>query len=345
MIKRVYSKRQKRFVWMINVTCDGRRIRTSGFATQKEASDAIAALRLRQRSVRLGLTVETPQVTLKQLLTARKDDKHANSTRTRERLVGYFEVFVTATGPETPVRSVGLSHLRAFRDSLGKLRPSTLKYKMAGVISSLNSAGMYFPELEDYRTPRLTMPQVKGRSTLVPRAEFQSVLTMLRTLNRPNYAKAADVLELLALTGARVGEILSLTPSQIDWDRELLTLSSKTKMVRLIPIVPRTRQLLTNWVPLEFGYHSLKKYAKAAAKHAGCSIHRDHWTIHDIRRTAASLLAEAGTSHSIIAALLGHTLSGATAVYTHATIPALRLAALILERSCTDSVAHHLKAV
>jgi integrase len=54
------------------------------------------------------------------------------------------------------------------------------------------------------------------------------------------------------------------------------------------------------------------------------------WRIHDIRHTAASVLAEASVSHSIIAALLGHRLGGVTALYTHATLTALNQAVDIL---------------
>jgi integrase len=349
MIKKVYSKRQKKEVWSINLTVDNCRIRQSGFATKDEAEDAVAAIRLRQRARRLGLEVAEAEITLAELLKARKKDKTCTSSRNRERLLSYFDDFVHATDPQLPVRSVGLSHLRAFRDSLSHQKPSTIKFKMAGVVGSLNAAPLYFPALENYRAPRLKGPRVPRREVLVPRDEFKALLAALRTSTRPRYPETADLLEMLALTGARIGEILSLTRQQIDWERELLTLhASKTKTtkpVRFVPITGRMRIILERW---RFGFvnynhaHALSIRMRVNLK---IGIPPAHWRIHDIRHTTASQMAEAGVSQSIIAEMLGHTLGGTTARYTHATMPALRQAALVLERWCADDPAVHLRAV
>ncbi len=347
MIKKVYSTRQRAYTWAINITVDRRRIRQSGFATKDEAQNAIAALRLRQRAHRLGLDVDEPEITLQQLLEARQADKAATGTRTRKRLLSYFADFVAVTDPLLPVRTVGLSHLRRYRDMLSAHAAGTIKFKMAGVVSALNSAPLYFPSLENYRAPRLIGPKVQQRAVLVPRKEFLALLTTLRTSPLPRYPQAADVLELLALTGARVGEILSLKPAQIDRERGLVTLwASKTKSSRLVPIVARSGAILSDWQTPEFKYHAFRKMVSRAARLSGSKLVREGgWTVHDIRHTAASLLAEAGISHSIIAALLGHTLTGMTAHYTHATLPALRAAALILEQWCTGNIATPLRVV
>jgi len=346
VIHRVYSKREKAWRWAINITVDGRRVRQGGFATKDEATAAIAALRLRQRAHKLGLDVDEPEITLQQLLTARQADKQASSTRNRTRLLGYFADFVAMTDPMLPVRSVGLSHLRAYRDTLSKQKPGTIRFKMAGVVGSLNAAPLYFPALENYRAPRLVGPKVTQRAVLVPRGEFLTLLTTLRTSPLPRYARAADVLELLMLTGARVGEILALKPAQVDQERGLLSIyASKTKSTRLVPIAPRAALLLADWSTPNFDYHAFLKIVARGARLSGFKLQSDHWRIHDIRHTAASLLAEAGVSHSIIAALLGHTLPGVTAHYTHATLPALRKAVEVLETLVTGSIATPLRLV
>lgn len=346
MIHRVKSKRQKKYVWAINITCDGQRIRQSGFNTRDEAEDAVAAIRLRQRSRRLGLEIAEAEITLGQLLKARNKDKAASDTRMRTVMLASFIAFVKHAGDDLPVRSVKLTHLHRYRDTCTGGR-AALNNKMAGVIATLNAAPRYFPELEGYRAPRMTKFRLPGRSVLVPRKEFQALLTALRTGTRAHGPEVAAVIEMLSLTGARVGEILSLEPKQIDWERELLTIiatkTRTTKPTRLIPLTPRMSALLHNWQKPTVTYYTLHKVfsrTRQSLPDAG-----PRWRVHDLRHNCASLLAEAGVSHAIIAEMLGHALAGVTARYTHATIPALRQAALVLERWCADSASSHLKIV
>lgn len=337
MIFRRYSPRQKRHVWCINITVDGQRIRSSGFATKQEAEEAVAALRLRQRARRFGLEIDSPEITLAELLQARKRDTVYTSTYSKKRLLGYFEDFVLATGPEVPVKAITLSHLRDHRERLSaKFKPATVRVRMAGAISALNAAGSYFPALEGYVCPRLRGgAPVRGRNVLVPRTEFLKLLDALRASDRPKHPLVADVLELLALTGARVSEILNLQTKQIDLDRQTITLHGKGDYVRVIPLSPRAAQLLAGWTPGQIDYPSLRQMAMLRAQKVGIKFSGEtNWHIHDIRHTAASVLAESGTSHSVIAALLGHTLGGVTARYTHASMKALRDAVLVLEGWC-----------
>jgi integrase len=203
---------------------------------------------------------------------------------------------------------------------------------MAGVTGSLNAARLYFPELENYRAPSLPGLVVESRSTLVPRAELRRLVTTLRKANKYANTRSgvADLLELLQLTGARVSELTTLEPAQIDFDRHLLTLSgSKTHTKRTIPMSDRVESILRNAsLP---SYCAAHQTLKVICEQEGIRFGRSGWVIHDIRHTAASILAEAGISHSIIAALLGHRLGGMTAIYTHATLPALKQAVSVLE--------------
>lgn len=345
MIYKKYSKRQKRWVWAINFTVSGKRIRQSGFATQEEAKEAIASVRMRHRSWRLGLEVPESEITLGQLLEARRKDKSAADSTMRARMLGWFADFVASVGPAMAVRSVKLTHLHRFRDaSTGG--PAALNNKVAGVIAALNASQRYFPELEDYRAPKMTMAKTAGRSVLVPRKEFQALLTALRTSPRNRYPEIASIIEMLGLTGARVGEILSLKPAQVDWERELLTIyatkTRTTKPLRVIPLTPRMTAILRNWNKPTLTYPSLYKIFRTIRNH---TIPGSSWHLHDIRHTAASLMAEAGISHAIIADMLGHVLSGMTQRYTHATIPGLRVAALVLEHWCTDAAGSNLRVV
>ena len=78
--------------------------------------------------------------------------------------------------------------------------------------------------------------------------------------------------------------------------------------------------------------HTMRLTVEIVARQIGIPLGRDRWVLHDIRHTAASVLAEAGISHSIIATVLGHRLGGMTAIYTHATLQALKDAMNVLEQ-------------
>jgi integrase len=336
MISRVYSKRLRKHVWQIDLTIAGTRIREASFATKIEAECAIGAIRNHYRNDRLGIETPQPETTLADLLEARLKCPIAQSTRNRRRLVGYFEEFVLLMGDDLPVRHVSLARLKAFRDTLiARHKPSTVEFKMAGVIGSLNNAKLYFNHLEDYRAPSLASLVVESRERTVPRSELRDVIKFLREPYRqdptPRLA-AADSLEMLILTGARVGEILSLQKRQVDFDRNQVTIhASKTHSKRAIPLTKGVEAILRRRLDSWPSYPALRHLWRLSAQANKILVGYDGWTIHDIRHTAASNLAEAGVSHSVIAALLGHKLGGITAKYTHASIPALTEAVRILE--------------
>ena len=63
----------------------------------------------------------------------------------------------------------------------------------------------------------------------------------------------------------------------------------------------------------------------------------DHWVIHDLRRTARSLLSKVGVSSEIAERVLGHTIKGVEGVYnrhayTEEKAEALNKLAALVER-------------
>lgn len=334
-IYQVISKRTGRKVWAVDVTIDGVRHRRSDFATRQDAIDAIAGLRMTARSVRYGIASSKATITLGDLLEAREADPICNSSRNRKRLKGFFRSFVEFCGSRTPVRDVTLARMREFRDTMLRtsLKPSTIEFHMAGVVGALNSGPLYFPELETFKAPTLPSLVTVSRSTLVPRAELLAVVGALRAPHRYQHTReaAADVLEMLQLTGARVSEVCSLTRKDVHFDRHIFTLyGSKTHSHRTLPTTPSIEMILRRRAVFPSA-QAMSQVVKLVAPDVGLEIGRDTWVMHDIRHTAASVLAEAGISHSIIATVLGHRLGGMTAIYTHATLQALKDAMSVLE--------------
>jgi integrase len=70
-----------------------------------------------------------------------------------------------------------------------------------------------------------------------------------------------------------------------------------------------------------------------------------HWTPHDLRRTAATILDREGYSLEQIGALLAHTRKGVTAVYARWDKFALRREmALVIERVLRETLADEQEA-
>lgn len=137
------------------------------------------------------------------------------------------------------------------------------------------------------------------------------------------YAVAA--IRLLLLTGARLGEILTLQWSHVDFERQMLRLpDSKTgqKTIQLSPAavtvaksLPRVKgnpYVIVGRVPgghivnLQKPWRRIRALAKL-----------DDVRIHDLRHTFASRAAANGASLPMIGKLLGHTSTQTTARYTH----------------------------
>lgn len=148
---------------------------------------------------------------------------------------------------------------------------------------------------------------------------------------------AANAVKLLALTGARRGEVLSATWEEFDLDRGIWTKPSH-----------HTKQKRTEHVPLNGPAMSLLEALRAEAS-AGqvhlfpgdapgkpiANIQRlwrrvcrdaglEGVRLHDLRHTYASSLVSGGVSLHIVGRLLGHTQPQTTARYAHLDDHALR---------------------
>jgi integrase len=331
IIKKVYSKRLKRSLWSINGRIDGIQYRQARWDKKSDAEEFVENLRREARGGYPNLRAQAEVTTLGDLLEMRLRDPQCQSTRNRRRLVGFFEEFVNYTGPDLPLRNLSVTRLKQYRDSLLGFKPSTIEFKMAGVTGALNNARLYFPDFENFGAPRLPGLETIGREVIVSGSELHAVVDELRRVGRD---KMADILELLILTGCRIGEILSLTQKQIDHERRVIVLlpeHTKTRRKREIPFSEASETIFRRWDDDCPSYRWFYLATVRAANSRGILVGYDNWRIHDIRHTAASILAEAGINTAIIARLLGHKIGGMTEKYIHATDPALRQAVNVLD--------------
>ena len=194
----------------------------------------------------------------------------------------------------------------------------------------------------DNPTKGITRFQEQKRQRYLRGDEIARLTDVLAT--HPNRAHA-NAVRLLLLTGARRGEVLSATWSQIDFDAGTWTKPSshtKQKRTHVVPLAPSALRLLAEIkAEAEAAWARIRQYAKTAGRTSKPSpfifpVNDGHLTdvktfwaaacaeagiegarLHDLRHTYASVLASEKLSLPIIGALLGHSNPNTTARYSH----------------------------
>jgi integrase len=147
---------------------------------------------------------------------------------------------------------------------------------------------------------------------------------------------AVAALRLLIFTGCRLGEILHLRWSDVDFERGMLHLAdSKTgkksvvlnaPALAVLDAIPRVGDFViagqSRSGKPERPRSDLKKPWSAIRRHAGLEGLR----IHDLRHSFASVGAGAGLGLPIVGKLLGHTQASTTQKYAHLDNDPLRRA-------------------
>lgn len=136
------------------------------------------------------------------------------------------------------------------------------------------------------------------------------------------------IVKLLILTAQRRGEVAAMQWSQLDLDAGLWTLPAQlTKNGRqhIVPLAPRAKALLAS-LPRFSGDHvfpahgvnpAFANFSMGKAKLDKFAPVAD-WTLHDLRRSAATHMARLGIAPHVIERLLNHvsgTFSGVAGVY------------------------------
>ncbi len=123
------------------------------------------------------------------------------------------------------------------------------------------------------------------------------------------------------LTGCRRGEILGIRPEDVGPDSIAVRAGgTKTLRARTIPIVPPLRQYLP-MIPLKINAEGLK----SGFRHARERAEMPWVTFHDLRRSCATLMVEAGVDLYVVSRLLGHSSVAVTqSRYGHMQVDAVR---------------------
>jgi integrase len=176
---------------------------------------------------------------------------------------------------------------------------------------------------DEFRTPIVRgmgrcKPKERERSRILTDKELQAVWKAADTAG-----EFGALIKFLLLTGARRNEASHMRRGEIDGaDWTLPAARNKTKVDLTRPLSQAAQAILKerprfDGCPFVFsndgrvpigGYSFLKKRFDQACKVSG-------WQLHDLRRTARSLLSRAGVSSDHSERCLGHAISGVRAVY------------------------------
>ena len=224
--------------------------------------------------------------------------------------------------------------------------------RAVSVCSAILSTAVRWELLERNPTLQSHRNSEEGRERYLTPDELKA---LGKALEESPAQDSADVVRLLLLTGARVGEVLAMRWEQLDlavgvWTKPAST--TKQNKTHRVPLSAPAVTVLKKRIPAgkKAGDGKARTLDRSAKKGnpwvfpgEGADGHmttiRTFWAaickrakikgarIHDLRHTFASLLVSAGESLPVVGALLGHTQAKTTSRYAHLMDEALRSAA------------------
>ncbi len=246
------------------------------------------------------------------------------SPRTRKVYLGHLRRFLEWCGggsleiPEDPAERG-----QAYILELLRQKPISRGYQNQ-VVSALR---FFFESVLGQPTLALKIPR--------PRKEHRlpTVLSpgeVSRMMAKPRNLKHRALLMLLYSTGLRVGELVRLTPADLDLDRGLVRVRGgkgrRDRYTLLAQKAAKAVGIYRDAFPTDqwlfpgdrAGRHltprSVQRVVKNAAREAGIE---KNVTAHTLRHSFATHLLEGGTNLRVIQKLLGHQSARTTQIYTH----------------------------
>lgn len=187
-----------------------------------------------------------------------------------------------------------------------------------------------------------------SRDRVLGEDELRLLLRAIATLDKPR----GDYVELLLLTAQRYSEVADMLESELELTspEPIWTLPSarmKSGKAHTVPLIPRavdiikglTRRPGSRRIFETFSATHLKTaidvaLLKAALQEAAArgdeasEVNIAHWTLHDLRRSAATHMSRLGVDVIVIERVLGHTMRGVMATYQRNTFDNEKRAAL-----------------
>lgn len=331
-----------------------RRVRIYEFDSRADAETAASLLLLADRQAKFGIAPAAERPLLRELVEAKLSRivRRPEFVRAR-RVFSTWSDLLPANIRIDEIRTASISRYIEHRQAEG-ISPASINREVNIIAAALHSAGDFFPELEQWRPPRI--PRLKAtsrRERIITDAEAALLLEYLRrplAMGEVEYQRAArirvaQVFEFALATGARHGEIAALRWSDIDRDRRrIVILQSKTGNYKEIPLTSTIERILAErqaaGQPGEFVftrngqiYGKFYSLIKQAAEACGLEYGQKNggFVLHSARHTVTSKLVDAGLDLDTIGLITGHKSKFLVAHYAHRHAESFRRAAEALD--------------
>ena len=210
---------------------------------------------------------------------------------------------------------------------------STTIHRYLNMLSHvLNTAIKDYDWLNENIVAKVSKPSLPpGRTRYLSDEERQRLIVECRKSKNPSLS---DLVLLALHTGLRQGNLLRLRRRDIDLDQRTLTIArTKNTMPLVLPLVGKAYDVVKtrclSLVQDEYLFPHANKdmpvrsYCRAfeyAVKRAGLV----NFHFHDLRRTAASYLVQAGVPIYVVSQVLAHTKVTTTQIYSHLDVRNLK---------------------
>jgi integrase len=218
---------------------------------------------------------------------------------------------------------IDIAVAKMISDMRGHYKPATINRSIGAIKTALRMAFRNRLTTEDYGTRITRLAENNARHSYLTIAQVKKLADCASDQVR-------IAIWIALLTGCRRGEILKLTPDDIQGDKlRIQAGNTKTLRQRTIPIVPAARPWLDQ-LPIKINFEGLKTGFGRARKKAGIDAN-----FHDLRHSCASLLINLGVPLEVVRDILGHTSVKTTERYAHLHIDKQEDALMRLSREIT----------
>jgi integrase len=186
-----------------------------------------------------------------------------------------------------------------------EVAPATVRNRLAVLKAAARWAWKAHGLTKEDPTTRMQLPRVKNeRHVYIGRKQ------MLQACRACTHWQAQIAIRVAFYSGLRLGELYTVQPEA----GALVLADTKNGDRRAIPAHPRIKHLLRH-LPLTAPKITVQRAWQVARAKVGL----EHVTLHDLRHSAASEMANAGVDLFTVGKVLGHRDSRSTARYSHLT--------------------------
>jgi integrase len=254
---------------------------------------------------------------------------HARRLKSAERIKRAFDAHVRPRLGTRSIYSLRRSDITAVLDATDENSGPVMADKL---LSHLRKAFNWQAARDDeFKTPLVpgmarTKPKERARKRTLTDEEIRDVWAGLDRMK----GRFPTIMRLLLLTDQRRGEVARMEWPEVNGEIWVIpaTRRGKDKLDHAVPLTATTRKLLgepnKSGFVLPVGRKPLSDFSRPKAKLDALIAElrkkdgrppMPAWTIHDLRRTARSLMSRAGVPADIAERVIGHAIPGVRAVY------------------------------